>query len=181
MFINLRDKQLVEIRFLETNDELSLFQYFENFSSETKSRYGPHSFDHQTVHEICLNPSEGIKRYIAIDPANNIIIAYMLVKDGLIESDEQRFAERDIHFDSETACTFAPSIADNWQSAGLGTAMFDIIETDLKLLGKRIIILWAGVQASNKKAVLYYRKIGFVEVGTFIFNNIDNYDMIKEI
>ena len=59
--------------------------------------------------------------------------------------------------------------------------MLNIIETDLQTKGVRTIILWGGVQASNLKAVKFYKKNGYQFIASFWHDDKDNHDMIKEL
>ena len=105
----------------------------------------------------------------------------MLIRQGMIEADQQRYAERSQFFDPNTTVTFAPSVADAWQSSGLGMAMAAYIEEDVMSRGTRTIILWGGVQASNNKAVNFYKKRGYQFIASFWYDGKDNHDMLKEL
>jgi ribosomal protein S18 acetylase RimI-like enzyme len=180
--ITLKNNSSVNLRLLKQADEELLFAYFENLSAQTKSRFGPHPFNKENVHLMCRFLSPDILRYIALDAASNKIIAYMLIRKGLIEADKKRFMENNTVIDEATACSFAPSVADDWQGTGLGSKMFSLIENDLKeKTSYKTIVLWGGVQASNQNAVLFYLKNGFVRKGNFMHNNMDNQDMLKEL
>ena len=72
-------KVTISMRFLQKTDEERLLQYFTQLSAETKSRFGPHPFDRDTVKHICNEQRDGTTRYIALDARNNLM-AYMLVK-----------------------------------------------------------------------------------------------------
>lgn len=171
----------ISIRLLESSDNEMLFDYFEKLSSESKSRFGPHPFDRETVNQICWNPDHEICRYIAVDNESGSILSYMLIKQGMIEWDEKRFATRNEKYDYNTSVTFAPSVSDAWQSKGLGSLMNSIIEDDLRKRGIKNIILWGGVQATNSKAVHFYKKSGYQILSSFYHNGLDNYDMVKEL
>jgi diamine N-acetyltransferase len=182
VLVTLKNNTSVDIRLLKQDDADLLFTYFENLSAETKLKFGPHSFDKNTVHLMCLFLSPDILRYIALEPATNKIIAYMLIRKGLIEADKNRLQKNNIFIDKGTACSFAPSVSDEWQGTGLGSKLFSFIETDLKKnTTYKTILLWGGVQASNLNAVHFYIKNGFIRKGNFLHNNMDNLDMLKEL
>ena len=181
MKYELRNGKSVEVRLLEGNDTEKLYEYFDqHFSKESKSRFGPHAFDQETINAICQNPDEEIMRYVAIDEEKNIV-AYMLIKQGMIEWDEKRYALRNQFYDYNTSVTLAPSVADAWQSSGLGTLMNNLIEDDLGKRKIKNIILWGGVQANNEKAVHFYKKLGYQFIASFWHDGKDNYDMVKEL
>ncbi len=181
MKVSLKNNKAAEIRLLQREDKDSLYNYLRLLSPESRSRFGPHSFDRGTIYAIFDQPDETIHRYIAIDEMDQTIIAYMLIKQGMIDADRQRYSERNQFFNRETTVTFAPSVADAWQSTGLGSVMASFIEEDLKKKNIRHIILWGGVQATNTKAVNFYKKTGYQFIASFWYDEKDNHDMIKEL
>jgi diamine N-acetyltransferase len=181
MTIQLWDGRAAIIRSLKESDKDSLYNYLQNLSAESRSRFGPHPFDQQTINSICEQPDKNIQRYIAVDKSTSVIVAYMLIQQGMIEADLQRYAQRNQFFLHDTTVTYAPSVADDWQSSGLGTAMVNMIENELKNRGMRHIILWGGVQATNLKAVNFYKKNGYQFIASFWYDDKDNHDMIKEL
>jgi GNAT superfamily N-acetyltransferase len=179
--ITLRDNRKINVRPLQNSDEERLFKYFSDLSETTKSRFGPHLFDRDSVKHICNEQGRDITRYISVDDKDGLI-AYMLVKKGMNEGEQYRLRQKNIEFDETLFCTFAPSVADAWQSSGLGTAMYELIEKDIRSnTSFRFIILWGGVQTTNERAVRFYEKHGFKQVGAFWYDGKDNYDMIKSL
>ena len=181
MIVSLQNRKKVRVRLVRQDDMESLYDYLQLLSPESRSRFGPHPFDLGTVHAIFDQPDSTIQRYVAIDATENNIIAYMLISQGMIGADQQRYSERNQYFDPATTVTFAPSVADAWQSSGLGTAMANIIEEDLRKKNIRHVILWGGVQATNFKALNYYTKLGYRYIDSFWFDDKDNHDMMKEL
>jgi diamine N-acetyltransferase len=179
MIVQLKNSTLASIRLLHPADNENLFEYLGGLSGESRSWFGPHLFDKETVNSLCLHLPEEILRYIAIAEDSQKIIAYMLIKRGMTEWDMKRYALRNQFFDETTAVTYAPSVADNWQSSGLGSIMYEFIEEGLKTKGLKCIILWGGVQAANQKAVRFYNKYGFRRIDSFYHDGKENYDMIK--
>ncbi|QEC68941.1 GNAT family N-acetyltransferase [Panacibacter ginsenosidivorans] len=178
--IVLKNNSIVNIRLLNKDDAEPLFQYLESLSAESRSRFGPHAFDRETVTNICnnLDHDDG-QRFIAV--ANNRIVAYMLTKRGMLDADAERYAQHNLFFDAATTITYAPSVADDFQNTGLGTKMFTEILQQLKQQSCKTIILWGGVQASNARAVHFYEKHGFEPKGNFWFDEKDNIDMLLNI
>ena len=181
MMHKLRNGKLVKVRLLTGSDNEKLFEYFDqHFSKESKSRFGPHLFDRETINLICKSPDDKIKRYVATDSENNIV-AYMLIQQGMIDWDKERYYLRDQSYDHNTSVTFAPSVADAWQSSGVGSLMNSIIEDDLEKRNIQYIILWGGVQATNDKAVNFYKKLGYQYIASFRHDGKDNFDMVKQL
>ena len=181
MRYSLKNGKAVEVRLLHQTDSQKLFEYFDiHFSKESKSRYGPHPFDSDTINAICQNPNGQTSRYVALDEEGNIV-AYMLIRQGMIEWDKERYALRNQSYDHHSSVTFAPSVADAWQSSGLGSFMTSMIEDLLRKRNIRKIILWGGVQATNEKAVNFYKKLGYEYIASFRHDGKDNYDMAKSL
>ena len=179
MEVNLKNGEKITVRRLENTDTQNLFDYLSSLSLATRSRFGPHPFDCQTVEQVFTQPDD-VMRYVAVD-MNGVIIAYMLFKQGMIQWDEKRYAERKQHFDYHSSVTYAPSVADAWQSSGLGSLMYALIEKELKQRGIQQIVLWGGVQATNERAVNFYKKFGYQLMGSFWHDEKDNFDMVKQL
>jgi diamine N-acetyltransferase len=181
MRITLRDGRSVMIRLLQPTDRLLLYNYLDHLSAESRSRFGPHAFDQATIDGIVDRPDRTIQRYVALNETDNEIVGYMLIQQGMIEEDRLRYAARGQFFDLSTTVTFAPSVADGWQSSGLGFAMSEIIEDELRARSTRHIVLWGGVQATNTKAINFYKKLSYRFIASFWYDNKDNHDMLKEL
>jgi diamine N-acetyltransferase len=170
-----------KVRFskIESNDFENLHIYLTQLSDESKARFGPHSFDLQAIIKFYTETNEKFG-FIAKVENSNEIIAYSTIKKGYIKADFERYESYNILFDTLTYCTFAPSVADDWQRMGIGDAMFKFILQKLQDTNFKHIVLWGGVQLTNKKAVNYYQKNGFKIYGQFN-NGIDNLDMMLSL
>lgn len=169
----------VIIRKHNASDNEKLYKYLSGLSEESKKRFGPHPFNREAIDEF-YSAGNPYTAYIAEDTATFEIIAYAIIKKGLIQEDMLRLNSLGIQTDEDTDCTFAPSVADKWQSRGLGDKLFRFILEDLKNKNYRRIILWGGVQSTNDRAVNYYKKNNFIKVGEFEHNG-NNFDMIKDL
>jgi diamine N-acetyltransferase len=179
MIFTTKNNREVELRKLGTEDLEKLAVYLQNLSPETKSRFGPHGFKLENLKHLFL-ASDEFFGFIAEETYSSDIIAYSVIKNGVLEHDRSRLESYGMQINSQTDYTFAPSVADAWQSQGVGIALYNFLLIDLKLKGFRRIILWGGVQAGNEKALGFYQKLGFESLGQFEYNGW-NYDMIKEI
>ncbi len=159
------------------SDSEALTNYLEQLSVNSRSRFGPHPFDNKTVDLICNKNYKGYRAYICLDM--NDIVGYIVVVKGYIEGDRERYSNYSIQYNKETDFTLAPSVADKYQSKGVGTKLYLFVENELIKKGTQKIILWGGVQLSNKKAVRFYQKQKFKVLGEFRHNNMDNLDMVK--
>ncbi len=179
MLIQTKNNKQILIRKLTETDFDNLFNYLQLLSDVTKNRFGPHKFDKQTFADLFSNNNHW--GFIAIDMSSKRIVAYAIVKVGYLEHDAERLRSYGLELSHQTDCTFAPSVADDWQSSGLGNQLFQFILSELKSKSTiRRMILWGGVQTTNQKAVNYYQHNGFQILGTFHYN-VDNYDMILNL
>lgn len=171
------------IRPLRADDATRCGEYLRGLSEQTRARYQPHPFDQQTANEICatLDP-DALLRLVATVPGagGERIIAYMLLKLGVLDADQRRYEALGIPLDPSTDCTFAPSVADDYQNQGIGSMMLRHIIQAAPKLGRRRIVLWHGVQATNDRAVHFYTRWGFRKVGEF-YTDKNNYDMILDL
>ncbi len=179
MHIQTKNNHQVLLSGLGSNDLDGLLCYLGQLSTETKNRFGPHGFDRASVIDVYNNPAEH-KGFAAFDTVSNTIIAYAIIKTGYLQHDSQRLQSYGISLSNLTDCTFAPSVADEWQGQGIGTHLLHFILHELKQNGFKRMILWGGVQADNTPAVNYYAKNGFSILGRFDYNG-PNYDMILNL
>ncbi|MBQ1782735.1 MAG: GNAT family N-acetyltransferase [Gammaproteobacteria bacterium] len=169
----------VVIRRLQTTDNSALLRYFCALSHLTRSRFGPHPFDKQTVTAICNHSYDQLQGWIGIDPASDRIIAYLVVKPGYLHFEEERYRSYGLLLNHDQDYTLAPSVADDWQSSGVGSVLMAHVLSELEQRGQGQIVLWGGVQAGNTRACQFYRKFGFRQLGEFEHNGL-NYDMIRQ-
>lgn len=179
MLIKSKNNKSLLLRQLSPDDIDKLADYFLRLGPDTIKRYGPHKFDKQSLFELYQNPGFH-KAYIAEEIETSEIIAYSIIRTGYLEHDSFRLQSYGLTLDDKTDCTYAPSVADEWQSLGIGNSLFLFMLADLKTKGIKRIILWGGVQCDNQKAVNYYLKIGFSILGEFEYNG-KNFDMVFDI
>ncbi len=179
MIIQAKNNKQVIVRRLNYDDFDKLVVYLSKLSPETVSRFGPHGFDKKSILNLYENCNKH-KGYIAQDAETSEIIGYSIVKLGYLEHDGSRLQSYGITPDDNSDCTFAPSVADQWQSQGVGNSLYNFMLLDLKAKRFKRIILWGGVQSNNTRAVNYYSKHGFRKLGEFQHNG-PNFDMVLEI
>jgi GNAT superfamily N-acetyltransferase len=173
----------ITMRPLRPDDSSRFGVYLGSLSETTRSRYGPHPFDQATADAICtsLDPTD-ILRMVGIVSQNGSerIISYVLLKNGVLDEDRARYEARGIPLDRASDSTLAPSVADDYQDQGVGSTMMRHVLDVARRLGKKRIVLWLGVQATNERAVHFYTKWGFRKVGEF-YTDRNNYDMILDL
>ncbi len=179
MTIQTKDNKKVFLKRLQPCDFDKLTEFLQHLQPETTRRFGPHGFDKQTITELFENDGAHIG-YIALDAETLEVIAYSIIKIGFLEHDASRLCTYGLTLDAKTDCTFAPSVADKWQSLGVGNSLFQFALYDLKAHSIKKVILWGGVQCCNTRAVNYYLKNGFKIMGQFQYNG-ENFDMVLDI
>jgi ribosomal protein S18 acetylase RimI-like enzyme len=179
MLITTKNNKQVLLRRLTFGDFDQLIEYFRGLGTDTLKRFGPHQFDKQTIMDLYNNEEKNIS-FIAVNQFNQNIIAYAILRKGYLEHDRVRLESYGIQVNKYSDCTFAPSVADEWQSMGIGNSLLQYILSELKLTEIKRVILWGGVQCDNSKAVNFYQKNGFKTLGEFEYNG-RNYDMILDI
>jgi len=179
----LRSGERITMRPLRPDDAIRFSAYLAGLSAQTRSRYGPHPFDRATADTICsaLDPTD-ILRMIATVPSagDERIISYVLLKNGVLDQDRERYTALGIPLDPATDGTLAPSVADDYQDQGVGSTMMGHLLHVARAIGMKRIVLWLGVQATNERAVHFYTKWGFRKVGEF-YTDKNNYDMILDL
>lgn len=173
----------ITLRPLRTDDAERLIEYFGSLSAQTRARYGPHPFDEQTARSVCasLDPSDILRMVASVSHnGEERLVAYVLLKMGVLDADRQRYEKLGIPLDPDGDCTLAPSVADEYQDQGIGSLMMQHLLEVAPRLGRRRMVLWLGVQATNDRAVHFYSKWGFRKVGEF-YTDKNNYDMILDL
>lgn len=157
----------------------SLASYFNHLSEETRSYFAPHPFDLATITSICNGDFRGYRAFIGLKDLE--AIAYTVIKNDMDQGELDRFTSYSVQINLQEDFILAPSVADAFQSKGIGSELLAFVEAELKKLGAARIILWGGVQARNQRAVRYYQKNGFQTLGSFWYDGLDNLDMIKNL
>lgn len=175
----------IVFRLVSPVDSAILGDYFTSLSDETRRRYGPHPFDRETAERLCrtTDPAE-VLRMIAVVPGSTgeRVIAYFILILGIRDDDAKRYTKLSLPLDASTDCTLAPSVADEYQSQGLGSILMNRLIVLSRQLGRRRMVLWGGTQATNDRAIHFYHKHGFKTVGEFQEPaGFNNYDMIMDL
>jgi len=173
------------LRPLTRNDAGMLGRYFLSLSDDTKRRYGPHPFDQATADQLCAetNYADTVRMLMTTGSGSDEqVIAYFILVLGVWDADRERYATLNMPLSAATDCTLAPSVADAYQSRGVGNIIMQQVIATARRLGKTRMVLWGGVQATNARAKNFYTKYGFQHVGDFESPpGRNNHDMIMAL
>jgi len=170
--------ETIYFEWFRSSDLAGLVDYLAHLSPTTRQRFGPHPFDEAAILRFYSDPFD-VWGFLAKSAETGAIVAYAPVKRGYLEHDRPRLEAYGLSLSQHMDCTFAPSVADDWQGQGLGGQLFNFIQTELQARGIRRVILWGGVQTSNADALRFYGKMGFRVLGGFEYEG-GNWDMVKE-
>ena len=166
----LPDGTPLTLRPIIPQDAAALGRYFLDLSDQTKSMYGPHPFDQASAEKFCseINYADTI-RFIATIPesAEAHVIAYFILQMGVPEQEMMRYQKAGMTLNPQTDCLVAPSVSDAYQNQGIGSIMMEYVFDSARQLGRKQVVLMGGVYQHNERAVHFYRKMGFITVGTF--------------
>jgi GNAT superfamily N-acetyltransferase len=179
MLVRVKNNRQARLRLLTRADLGLLENYLSGLGPDTRRRFGPHAFDPWSLEQL-YQPGTDVSGFIGTDPFDGSIVAYAVVKKGLLGHDADRLRTYGIFPDSQADCTFAPSVADAWQGSGLGGALFSFVLEHLTRQGVKRVVLWGGVQQDNVPARRFYQRWGFRKLGEFEYYGMND-DMVLEL
>ena len=175
MTVYTKQNKPVLLRRYTGDDFEHLLIYLHHLSPNTAKRFQPHPFHKEDV--IRFHNDQEHEAWIAVDPISQKIIAYTVLKKGYLQHDYPRLQQYGVNISYNECYTIAPSVTDEWQSAGVGQLLFDYVLSEIKTRNAKQIIVWGGVQIDNIKAIRFYQKNGFRSLGHFQYNGL-NEDML---
>jgi RimJ/RimL family protein N-acetyltransferase len=180
--VTLRDGRTALVRLLRPDDVAALTRLFEGLSATTRGYYGPHPFDRATAERLCAESGDVSRtaRYVAVleGQPEPRIIGYAILTRDIHPDDQQRHGGA---LDLAHCASFAPCLADEFQSQGIGTQMAQWVLAQGHAMGLSEVILMGGVQARNVRAHRMYCWLGFRTVGEFWTHgalDLLNYSMV---
>lgn len=171
-------KQTFTLRAITNDDALKLGDFFEGLSTNTCKRYGPHPLTISYANKLCstefLNTDIALRLIIE---NNEHIVGYMILTPEKMPNEINRYKTYQIDLSANTHWIFAPVIADKFQSHGLSSQVMPHVIKMAQTSKISSIVLMGGTQKSNRQAVRFYQKNGFIELGEFQTDvaNIDMY------
>jgi RimJ/RimL family protein N-acetyltransferase len=175
-------QERMTLRPLETTDENKLIQLIDGLSQKTRQFYSYTDPAERIAGELCdaINKYDKL-RFVLEKDGNKELIGLFEFSFSIPLGDKERYKKYNIKL-SEADCRIGPILKDEYQSKGIGTLVLPILISIAREFNKNRIILWGGVQQDNHKAINFYGKNGFKNVGPFVNKDkIACYDMILEI
>ncbi len=158
----------IYFRPLLKTDDIKLAEFLENLSEKTREFSTRNSYDLNEARQLCFAINRYDKLRLIALTNDETIIALFEFSLSIVEDDYKRFSETcDIKLDEKTDARFGPCISDQYQNRHLGCWLFEKTKIIAQQMGKQRLILWGGVLLHNKRAIRFYKKIGF-----HIFTNV---------
>lgn len=159
------------LRPLEGGDVELLARFLEGLSPITRAFSTFDSYDGAAAQALC----DAINRYdklrFVVENVAGQIVGLFEFSFGIPEGDVQRYQRYGMALDERVDCRFGPTLADDYQNRGLGSALFADLVDVARRFGKQRMVLWGGVFAANTRAIRFYEKLGFVRAGSFVGAN----------
>lgn len=189
-----------QLRLLEPTDGDRFGHFLRELSEATRSLYAPHPLTLDFGRQLCCeldyaglsDPSDpATLRFIGLvaaagDAAPQQVVAYFILYLGVGDSTIVRYLDHGVRLDESATCTFAPVVADAYQDKGVGSALVPGVFGAARRLGFVQCVLMGGTRAINHRAIRYYEKAGFRQVGDFTTHTADgtaleNHDMVMDL
>lgn len=179
MEINAKNSELFEFRRLSNGDAKLLGEFFENLSTDTRSKFGPHPLTSQYAeNELCRNVGQdNVSRFVV--GSDEKVVGYFIVDFNEYKHERDRYNSYNIDLDFAVDPVFAPCIADEYQNQGIASQSMNALIKTFSSTHVRSLVLMGGTQAPNQLARTFYKKFGFEELGEFYtdYNGLNNLDM----
>ena len=177
--LQIQSGEKITLRPLLHSDIEGLTSFLENLSTETRRLSTFDGYNKVTATGFCDAISKYDKLRFVLENQNREIVGLIEFTLDIPQNVIDTYTTYGITLDTENTCRFGPTLADKYQSQGLGSLMFPYVVKIAKLLGKKNIILYGGVFADNFRAIKYYEKSGFKIAGEY--NNDEGDETIDMI
>ena len=173
-----KEGQTLKIRELSLDDGSQLSDYFFGLSGASKKRYGPHPLTKEYAQYLCKPEQLLNEKIIRLVITNEQleIIGYIILDSNVVLDDVRRYEQQGLNLLDGLHFFLAPSIADNYQNQGIASRVMPMLIELARKCGVHRLVLMGGTQLSNKIAVNYYEKVGFIRLDEFQ-TEVANVDM----
>lgn len=173
--------QSVYISIAKKSDAQKIARYYQHLSDTSKQKFAPHPFTTDYLTNQLLENDNHLT-VLAKDKKTDEVIGYAVTQLWIFDYDIERWTRysQAINNDDRKFACFAPSVADEYHHAGVGTKLLNFTTAILNEMSIKHILLWGGVKCTNIPAVQFYLKNGFKLMGHFDYEG-GNYDMLLTI
>lgn len=174
----------IVFRPLLASDENELGEFLAALSAETRHFWHLDSYDQAAAQELCAAIGRYDKlRLAAITPQGATrLLTLFEFSFGIPPGDLERYSGYGMPLDERTDCRFGPCVRAELQGSGLAHLLMPSTCEIARRFGKQRMILWGGVLAKNQRALRFYTREGFREVGRFThLNGMACIDMLLEL
>lgn len=176
--IDFKDQQYI-LRDLKDSDEEILYSFLSGLHRDTIRKSFLNCNLREKAGEFCSSIGKYDKYRYILENDNDEIIALFEFSLDLPTGDVARYDKYSDTPAIDRICRWGLTIADEYQNMGIGSFIFPEMKKIAEQLKKEFIILYGGVYRTNSRAIHFYKKLGFKELGTFCDQNgIEAIDMI---
>lgn len=161
----------VILRPLAAGDARPLAAFLAGLSAETRYFWLLSSYDLNEARALCDAIARYDKlRFVVQTQAGQdaAIIGLLEFSFDLTDDDLRRYRGYGIDLERGRDCRFGPCLADAYQGRGVGPLLFAKMAEVARRFAQQRILLWGGVLAANRRAIRFYEKVGFRDVGHFV-------------
>jgi GNAT superfamily N-acetyltransferase len=180
--IGLKNGEQLLLRPLIVQDVHLLVGFLKGLSIETRrlSTFDGYGLEQARALIDAINRYDKLR--LVVQNAQQRIVGLIEFSFDLPDRDRERFNKSGVRLNKDHDCRFGPTLADDYQSKGLGSGLFPLINEIALRFGKDRIILWGGVLTNNIRAINYYEKHGFKKLKTYVDSDgMEKLDMILEL
>ncbi len=155
------------LRPLDPRDPGALTRFLSELSPRTQALYDVDAPAQQAA-EMC-EAIDGYDRLtFVLEDGGGSIVGLFELSFTLPVGDRERFVRYGVELHPGADVRLGVCLADRFQGVGIASGMWPRIVDVVLAFGCVRILLWGGVYASNKKALRFYERVGFQEVGRFV-------------
>ena len=155
------------LRPLQPHDIPRLHEFYEGLGPRTRQFYDLPPELKKLAVAHCSEIAQYDKLRIVLDLPSGFGGIFEFSLD-LVPGDIERFRVQGIVLSPALDIRFGLCLGDALQGRGIATSVQPEMNRIALHLGAQRVILWGGVLASNTKAIGFYRRQGFKEVGPFV-------------
>lgn len=179
--IGLESGEELLLRPLLPEDVTPLAHFLAGLSPETRRFSTFPSYDRAAAETLCDAINRFDKLRMVLVTAGGAIAGLLEFSFDVPPGDIERYQGYGLTLDPATDCRFGPTLADAYQNRGLAGRVFPFLVALAKRFGQKRMILLGGVLKDNRRAIRFYQREGFREVGESWRDGALSIDMAREL